>query len=224
MSNFNLLKSQKNQLLEAIKSVDLDPFNFVWSNDESIHDDIVIPVLKYGDGSFYFKFDTDGIDEHYAIYTPGSDLVEEESSTRTWVEQLSCFKQWLQNLKREIEEPDLWAELQKYKIQGESGSFTDLANEPFTAYEAEQINIALIEVRSYLNKFVKGDAQKENFVEEKINYLIDAAKRQGRRDWLHTSIGVIVTITTALVLAPEEANNIWNVLKTALGSIFQLPG
>jgi len=32
-----------------------------------------------------------------------------------------------------------------------------------------------------------------------------------------------MTITTALALAPEEAKNIWELLKNTLGGILQLP-
>jgi hypothetical protein len=57
---------------------------------------------------------------------------------------------------------------------------------------------------------------------EKLDYLLAAAKRQGRKDWLHTSIGVIFTLATALAFSPEQAKTIWNILKVALSGIIQL--
>ena len=59
---------------------------------------------------------------------------------------------------------------------------------------------------------------------DSLTHLVAAAKRQGRRDWLHTCIGVIVTIATAVGLAPNEVRAIWAIVKTSLSGIVPLIG
>ena len=223
MYEYSLLKSQRNQVLELIKSMGMDPFNFTWSTTDSCKEiETSVPLLEYGDGEYYFQFDMWG-DDKYSAYSPGQDGIDETKLPGDWDGQLNNVAIWLGCLKREVEEPDLWSDLEKYRIEEDKDVLSHVINEPFTANQAEQIQIGLLKVRSHLEQFTKDNKSQSDFVNSQLEYLADAAKRQGKRDWLHTSIGVIMTITTALALAPDEAKNIWNILKATIGGIVQLP-
>lgn len=221
MYEYRLLKTQRNQVLELIQSFGMDPFNFTWKTTDSCKDEETnVPLLEYGE--YYFQFDVWG-DEKLSAYSPGHNSVDETEFPGDWDSQLKNVALWLGCLKHEVEEPDLWSELEKYQIEEDKDVLSHIINEPFTANQAEQIQIGLLKVRSYLEQYTKDNNSQFEFVNSQLDYLVDAAKRQGKRDWLHTSIGVIMTITTALALAPEEAKNIWNILKATIGGIVQLP-
>jgi len=223
MYEYRLLKSQRNQVLGIIKSLGMDPFNFNWNDTESMHSsDVKVPLLEYGDGEFYFQFDLLN-EKKYSAFSPGKNGIGETEYPGDWDHQLRDVAKWLGFLKKEIDQPDLWSEMEKYRIEEDREVLSHVINEPFSANQAEQIQIGLLKVRSYLEQFTKKNEEQTTFVNEQLDYLVDAAKRQGKRDWLHTSIGVIMTITTALALAPEEAKNIWELLKNTLGGILQLP-
>ncbi|GMQ91375.1 MAG: hypothetical protein BMS9Abin11_0683 [Gammaproteobacteria bacterium] len=223
MYQYNLLKSQKNQVFEIIKSSGLDPFNFKWTTTDSmIEEDTKVPVLEYEDGEFYFQFDLKN-ESKYSGFSPGKEGVDETSYPGTWEFQLHNVTEWLTYLENEIDQPDLWSEIEKYRIEEDQDVLSQIVNEPFTVNQADQVQIGILKVRSYLEQYTKTNQEQADFVNHQLDYLIEAVKRQGKRDWLHTSIGVIMTITTALALAPDEAKNIWNILKTALGGILQLP-
>lgn len=218
-----LLKAQKNDVLTIIKSTHLDPLKFRWDVMQSIFGNKPkTPVLIYGEGKYFFKFDFLGT-KHHADYSPGEEHFNSKELTETWNVQLVCVHTWLMSLEKEVNDPDLWSELEKYRITEDPGFTEGSTNDPFTVHEVEQIELCLDTIKENLEPHIKDNVQHRDFVDKKLNYLADAAKRQGRRDWIHTSIGVIVTISIALALAPEEARNIWSVLKTAFSEMLKLP-
>jgi hypothetical protein len=226
MSEYMLLRSQRNTVLALIKQYEVDPFNFSWSEVESKYTSerslsVEVSRLSYKDTEFYFQFDfLRG--EHYAIFSPGEQTLVEEQYPEKWSFQLNYVKNWLMYLKREIEKPDLWAELAKYQLPPGEQLSTEMGNEPFTAQQFDQIAEGLRKVRAYLEAEFDFNEQQQRLIGEKLDYLLAAAKRQGRKDWLHTSIGVIFTLATALAFSPEQAKTIWNILKVALSGIIQL--
>ena len=80
MSEYTLLRSQKNTILELVKRSELDPFNFSWSEELSKYTSTrggispYVSRLSYNDidTEFYFQFDFHK-GAHYAIYSPGQD-------------------------------------------------------------------------------------------------------------------------------------------------------
>lgn len=223
MEHNTLLKTQKNDVLTVIKSTHLDPLKFRWDMEQSTcSSDTKTPILRYGEGEYFFKFDFYG-NKHYADFSPGTEHINVKELTDTWKIQLILVSQWLTSLQKEVNDPDLWSELEKYRITEDPGFTEGSTNDPFTVHEVEQIVLCLDTIKENLETHIKDNVQHREFVDNKLNYLADAAKRQGRRDWIHTSIGVIVTISIALALAPEEARNIWSILKTAFSEMLKLP-
>ena len=182
MYEYKLLKSQRNQVLDLIKSIGLDSFNFSWSMTDSVNEvETSVPLLEYEDGEYYFQFDTLS-EKQYSAYSPGQNGADETKYPGTWDLQLRDVAVWLSCLKKELDEPDLWDEIEKYRIEEDSDVLAHIVNEPFTANQAEQIQIGILKVRSYLEEFTKGNDAQKAFVNEQLNYLVDAAKRQGKRD------------------------------------------
>lgn len=224
MERNTLLKAQKNDVLKVIKSTHLDPLKFKWVVTTSrCHEFTRVPKLIYGEGKYFFIFDITDFTERYAVFSPGREHTESSKLAGTWKDQLICVNEWLMSLEREVNDPDLWSELEKYRITEDPGFTEGSTNDPFTVHEVEQIVLCLDTIKENLETHIKDNVQHREFVDKKLNYLADAAKRQGRRDWIHTSIGVIVTISIALALAPEQARNIWSILKTAFSEMLKLP-
>ncbi len=222
MDKHILLKSQKNEIFELILSREFDPINFQWCEVQSErHRDLpTVPELRFVDSGFFFVFDTER-DRHVARYSPGSERLVVEGAPATWMAQKNHFRTWLSFLKREIEQPDLWYEISKYQLPSDSDSTPADFNEPFTVNEFEQIERGLDQIKSHLLENFAESEEHVQFVEERLQYLTESAKRQGRKDWLHTCIGVIFTMATSLTLAPEEAQNIWLMIKSFVSGIVQ---
>ena len=128
---------------------------------------------------------------------------------------------WLKYLKREIEQADLWAELSKYQLPPGERLSNDIGNAPFSIGQVDAIAEGLGKVRSYLEAEFNPNEEQQKLVNEKPDYLLGAAKRQGGKDWLHTAIGVIFTLAIGLC-TPKQAKMLWTILKVAVSGIIQL--
>jgi len=217
-----ILRSQKNEVLELVKISRLDPFNFKWARcvSRKTHD-LIMSRLNYHDTEFFFEFDFDH-KSHWATFSPGVDQVINSTNTVGWKAQLHAVEVWLVCLMREVNEPDLWEQMSRYQLPSGDRPSPEATNDPFTAQQVERIAEAVNKVRGYLESEVRLEAEQRHFVNEHLDYLVDAAKRQGKRDWFHTCIGVIITISTGLALAPEKSRAIWGIIRESITGVIQL--
>ena len=225
MDKVVLLQSQKNEILELIKQKGLDPLNFNWEivlSEETLG--LKVSRLNYRGSALFFLFDRrrGGHSGGFlATFSPGKERLIETYINSNWDGQRGSFKQWLQNLRREIEQPDLWAEVAKYQLPPGVRVGPQATNEPFSADEAEQLSSTLREIHNLI--VAQGEKTEEQIktINERLEYLTDAVKRLGKRDWINTCIGVLVQTATQFALAPEQAAEMWERIKCALGGIIQ---
>lgn len=183
MSYGHLLKTQANDVLNAVRKTGLDPEDFAWDVGEK-------PTLLHtaSRAHYFFRFERDEFGGHQAAYSPGEATVYETQRSMTlgdilltWEGQLSTVERWLANLKREIQAPDLWSLLSEQTALVQAAS-ADSPNTPFSAAEIGKISDGLRELQAYIEKTHHLDEQKHAFIESRLGYLVDAAHRQGRQD------------------------------------------
>lgn len=226
MIDCNLMRSQKNEILELIKTTALDPYNFSWTKVDSrlsveSRNSLLVSKIRYNNSPYYFIFDL--LDnQHYSYYSPGEDKLHENEYPGGWDLQLKNVKKWLAYLERELSQPDLWEDLEKHRISYDEKIASDSGNEPFTVAQVEQLAEGIENIRSYLFNEFKDLSEAKNLINHKLDYLVEASKRQGRVDWFHTCIGVFVSIATALAMSPEQSKHIWTLLKNAVSGILRL--
>lgn len=132
--------------------------------------------------------------------------------------------QWVNYLKQEIEAPDFWAEIEKYRAILPLVSSEQLVNEPIPAYEVEEISDKLQLLADKIEKQFKLNEEQNQFVRSKLYYLADAAKRQPRRDWEHIFIAVVINIAFQLALEPTKAQQFWQLVKSVVGCFIHFIG
>lgn len=221
-----LLTSQKNQLLEIIRDDQLDPFNFEWKDRRVRYPGYstgtyIIPTLEFKGTDYFYGFDKRD-DGHEARFSPGQDTYTEHVLAGSWENQIYHFHLWLQHLKREIHSPDMWARLSQYNLPTDSADYASVENQQFTTGEVRQLQDGLKRMRSYLESEFDFSEIQINIVNEKLDYLLEAAKRQGKKDWLHTAIGAIFSLSVSLALAPEQATRIWGILRESIRGVVKL--
>lgn len=221
-----LLKSQKNEVFKILQKSGLEPAHFSWADiDLTPSVAIVVPRLNYLDGKYYFQFMVyEESTKHYCKFSPGSEHLVEGFQSTAWIEQTTHFRSWIHNLQREIEATDLWAEMEKYRISVSLALPEQVQNDPIPAYEAEEIANKLQELADKIDEQFDLDTEQNQFVRSKLDYLAEAAKRQRSMDWVHTSIGVCVTIAMSLTLAPDKAGELWQLMKSLVGPFLHLIG
>ena len=158
----------------------------------------------------------------WCIYAPERYDLVGEMTVYSWLDAKKVFIKWLEYLKSEVLEPDLWENLSKYQVSVETEISEDVSNELFTEYQIDKITESLNQVKAFLHKNKLVSKEHNRFVEDNLSYLAEAAKRQGRKDWLYLCIGVITNIAINLVLNPEQTNTIWNIIKSSVASFIKL--
>jgi len=226
MNEYTLMTSQRNEILEFIKQTSLDPFNFRWSEENSRLSEqnllpLIVSKLSYDNSPYYFLFDLHK-NQHYSFHSPGESKLHEQEYPGSWGGQIAYVKKWLKNLEREVNQPDLWDDLNRQKIAYDQKIHPEMTNEPFSVSQAEQIAEGIENIRKYLLEQFESDSDSRNLINEKLDYLINASKRQGRTDWFHTCLGVFTGIATALAMSPDQTKNMWALLKSAITGILRL--
>jgi len=225
-----LLKTQKNEVFEILLNEGLEPANFTWSQEKGeILPNLIVSRLDYRGGHFYFKFDFALSSRsknfaYFCIFTPGGETIVYKDFPDDWVQQKAHIRSWAKLLKHEIEAPDLWQEIEKYRSTFSLVPSEELIDEPIPAYEVEQIIEALHLLAEKIKEQFKLTSEQNEFVRSRLDYLADAVKRQGRFTWVHTCIGVLMAIALKLALSPEAASLLWQLAKSLLGRFIHLIG
>lgn len=108
MENNFLLQSQKNEVLMLIRDYGLDPSRFEWSNVYgSSSPPSLVSKINYIDTGFFYIFDING-ETHQARFSPADSSYVGTAYPVIWSGQKQCFTEWLKNLIKEENEPDLW--------------------------------------------------------------------------------------------------------------------
>jgi hypothetical protein len=202
-----LLPSQRKDVFDALNNHGLDPSQFAI---EERHLDAVpmgaaqgiVSAIVHRASDFYFVFDLRQSSLFFTEFSPGSDGPHGFESASTYSEIHRIFRNWIGFLRREISTPDVWAAVTQ------AGSFaTNVAeesNEPFV--DAERVLIAekLKLIGQYAVTSLKVQGEQAQFVHAQLDYLRESSERLGRKDWLNTFAGVILSIGISTALPPEQ--------------------
>ena len=227
--DYLLLTTQKNTILECIRDAGLVPLNFelVEENTEHAHQGekvFLVSVFRYLNSDFYFKFERDTFDKYYYKSHPSIRYIDDalKSKKYDWEYALSHFREWLSRLK-EQEVPDLWEQLKTYTPDEVDMGKGEIPNVKFSYIEVENIIQSLDKLEIQIEKNFSLQGDQSTFISKQIDYLKEAAKRQGRKDWMHTSIGVMITIAMGLALSPDKTKILWDLVKVCFSMILPLP-
>jgi hypothetical protein len=205
----SVLKSQKDVVFNDIKGVGLDPASFVWSEvPSSIRPETTVSKLEHRDSGFYFLFDhgrDSAYGSHFLECHPGEELPIYREYSGGWDTLKQSFITWLRSVKREMETPDLWSRLANEPALFAVVSNMPLGNELLTSAEQSKIADAVGEIRAYLKEKEVLDEQRWNVVDNKLDSIIDASQRLGRKDWVLLTLGAVVSIFVSGAFAPEQA-------------------
>lgn len=229
MINNSFLKSQKNDIFEAIQKAGLAPVDFCWAEQENKKRKGRSLALIHQPSGYYYAFNVDADNDHSPEYSPGkeTEVYVVGSYLKTWSEKLNSFKAWLTHLKREFETPDLWESISNEGKLAEAASASELEDTKFTADELTYVSGALKEIREYISSTQTLSPEMQNFIDDRLDYLETSSKRQDRKAWIHTTIGVLFTIVVGAAFSPNAARELFqfagNVLVQVLKSQRLLP-
>jgi hypothetical protein len=212
LRSVGLGKETQYLLVKAAEESGFDPHEFDWDDGA---DESRISHLR---SQAYFV--VGGSPGQYTVRRLAGDHPVEERDGLSWYRTLEQFKLWLGEVKRDIEIPDLWAELKREKALLRAGAEEALDNTPFTPAEREEIAGRLRELGEYAKSTYSLSPPQMKAVDAKLDYLIEAAESQGRRDWLILFYGVVFGWILSAALPPEAGRDILVMFLNSLGGLF----
>lgn len=220
----SILKSQANQVFLFLAEKGWNTSEFKWKTipsprniNESVSQIVHLP------SNFYFTFDnTRG--SFYTEWAPGKSAVAERANSGSYSSQFTRFKEWVDCLAREVNSPNLWADMPSDTKLIET-AVTDEDNTKFTAAEKKLIVTGIGEIKEYLLTTHKMHAE---LVEGQLKYLVESSGRLGRKDWKNALIGALFGMILQSGVGSQAAQQIfqfvWTVLSVVLLQKFYLQG
>jgi hypothetical protein len=213
-----LLKTQRNAVFDWVREAGFDPSDF--EVDAADWGGARCTRFAYRGSPYYF--DVSMARSAYSLrWTPGDSEALGHVIDYTVVFELiePPFKAWLTYLRRELEAPDLWG------LLGEKDPalppFGSSGNTPFTEAELGQVIVQIDAARTY---FIEAGATGEALavVNERLEYLVAAAKRSGRMDWMNIAFSVLFGLAGQLNFDPNQARELIQLVVTFVERL-QLP-
>jgi len=218
------LKSRRNEIFETIQSSGYNPAEFEWSDESSInYPGSTVPKLTHKPSAYYCQLETLNGKTFFLGFAPGSDDKIGSTYVSSFDSMLKVLTTWLGYVKREFEAPDLWAAAYEEKKFAEAAA-SEPTNAPFSLEEQQYIASQLNEIKEFLRKTHDLTQEKLSFIEDRLSYLEDATKRQGRRDWMHLALGVIFSIILQLALPGETARELLRFMASIFSRIIGAVG
>jgi hypothetical protein len=210
-----LKKWESNLFVETIQKVGLDPRHFDLADDDG---EIRIKH-KWSPSCFTIRSKGGSL---VALYVVG-DGPEWPIGEQSWLTLPPRIDYWLKDVKRDLETPDLWAELQRETQLLGAISDDVTKNTPFTPDEQNEISTRLRELAEHTRNIYPLSAPQTRALDAKIDYLVNAARRLGRIDWLNVCAGAIVGYVLTASLPPEAAREMILGFGRAIGHLCGLP-
>lgn len=220
MSEHVLLKSQKNLLFSALEVNNFDPATFKWEKANSNNQQrLIVPRLVHVPSDGFFQFDLlSGVE--WCMYSPGENRVVDQCYPGSWDGQVTQFNYWLHYLRQEYECTDMWS-----AISGASALVLDMKtgvnedNSMLSQPERKRLSQSLNEIHAYLVSTNSVSVASNKIIEERLNYLEQAAERVGRKDWMNLAYGTLINIVVGAALPPNAAKDFFRLAGSALAWI-----
>jgi hypothetical protein len=211
-----MLKWKKNQIFEAIQAVGLDPKEFYLEDA----DGEVRIKHKWSPSCFTLADDP----SHYVGRYVVGDLPDWPFEAYSWQAVIPRISRWLGEVKSDLRTPDLWAELHRDDQRLFSATSDDVTgNTRFTPDEQNEIAARLQTLAEHAKRTYSLSAEQVRVLDAKLAYLVNAARRLGRKDWLNVCAGVILTLIIGAVLPPSAPRDMFLGLLRAIGHLYGLP-
>jgi hypothetical protein len=236
-----MLRKYRNSLVSLIQKATLDPREFRAIDQDTAKDQRL--RVQVGDTDLHFTCVMDYVDGERCFYYLCSEYVRnfpapnyvqpgQYHNAADFDEVERKFSEWLSDEaaryledKQELEEdkslPDLWAELDL--LLGSSEEIQSLRNSRFSESEQRRIAESLNQIQQEIKLNHLLDDEQTQLLAERVEYLEQASRRIGRKDWLMAAAGAIIGFTLQAGLNSSTASQIINLSGDALSWISHVP-
>lgn len=213
--------SQRNAVFRAVESFGFDPGDFEWQVAASpIRPNDTIDSLVHLSSGYHFAFEynTNRYDpaDRMSLFSPGPDSPRVVTPAMGWDEQIQHVYIWLRSLAREVSTVSLWDTFGREPTR--ELATANLSDSKLNKEQRQEIEVRVQTVRLYLRANVD-DPDRRARAEKKLDELIDASKRLGKKDFANVALGLLMTIAVEAALDPDRAQHVVNLFFTGVHTL-----
>jgi hypothetical protein len=209
-----LEKFQSNAIFEEIVAGGLDPKKCDLTKGYGA----AASISHVPSGSVFIL--DDNVLPYTGKYVVGNSELVRPYQAFTWTQVRETVRRWAEEVKRDVDTPDLWAELQREPEILTGARYEAAENTPFTPNEQAEIAKQLREIKEYVKKTYSLSSQQMSRVEARLDEAEAATRRIGRKDWLLLFFGVMFTVIVTALLPPEAVQHILTMARDGLDHLF----
>ncbi len=199
-----LEKVWRNAIIEAVQAGGLDPREF----DFDFGDTETRIAHRWSESHFILGGPWGNWEGTYVV----GDAVPWPYHEYVWSNVEKRLEQWAAKVKKDLETPDLWAQLQRER-EILSRAPDEAENTPFTPDEQEEIVKHLDEIKEYVKSTHSLSHDQMVALEEGFKELATATRRLGRNDWRLMFLGLVLTLIVTGILPPDAVHGfLWMAL------------
>jgi hypothetical protein len=210
-----LLRSQVNELIKLAAGSGVPPAAIEFSRDLAkpvLYVQMPLRLAVRGT-EFFFEIDYDpgkrGGRQYKASRFPAGSPRTEVDLTPFWSTVVEYFGYWLRTVGRELGEPEPWLLLTGADALLAGVPLAQAAAETFDDRELGELRKFLGTVREFVASEGRATPSQLSEIDERLAYLEEQARKQDKRAWAFTAIGVVVTIAVGSLLSPEQAHKLF---------------
>jgi hypothetical protein len=231
MEDCSLNRKQKNTLLEIMVQSRIDPKQF--SVDSIRYDKYSVTgrheyscyctKISHKMENYYFFFITEDGNSYSPRMRPGLRKIFEQHSSGDWNMALSLFTSWTIKLQEHLNEPDLWADLERIDVEESLKSIPDLhTDDEKTMLSGEQQQeferrISYLEKKLLENKDVEPDRIGD--LKTDLDYLKRGSKRLNIKDLKNVVLSTAIHIAYDIVTDDTKRNAVFSLIVGVLGHL-----
>jgi hypothetical protein len=213
-----LLLSQKNELYKIIEDTQsLSPNQFSIIEPKNDREGDISILLKNTDFVFKIFEDKRYHKSFFLNFIPGIDVYKEITGNVGWDEIIQNFYFWLENIVRELQEPDYWERFEHELSVANINS--NINNSKFSIKEYEDLQ-RKIDLISQNIETIPLIAEQLSDIKKELNRLTELAKDLGKYDWFNLFVGSIISIAIQLSISKENVSLLWDIIKSAFNNLF----
>lgn len=226
MTDARLKQTERSEVFHLVTSAGFDPADFGWEDKRDFEsfrssigggDEVAVSVLRHNPTGYYLRFGAFANE-----FSPGvNKRINHDKHDGTWKDRIRSLATWLNELRREVEAPDLWASVGQERALANAAASEGVDNNSFNPSEKQLISASLNEIRSTLLSMRQFDSRQTAIIDSQFKHLDEAAQRMGRKDWLMLAFGAMVTMIVALSLTPEQGNGLLRLAGSLLHQLWE---
>jgi hypothetical protein len=205
-----LEKNFRNPIIEAVENGGLAPRECTFDFD----DDGGCCITHASSGSSIVMEVRFG---HHTMTTVVGEGASLQLEAFIWPTVVERVERWARDVKRDVDTPDLLAELQREREILTGTRYDEIGNAPFSSEELAEIAAQLRQIKEYLNTAYALSEVQMLDLEAKLDDIAAAAGRMGRKDWALWVSGALLGAFVQAILPPEVVQHIIRMTVDGLG-------